>query len=349
MGIEITGRLQWQAWQDRVLPPVEKVADGLWSLPVPIPDNPLRYVLVYALEIRDGLVLIDAGWDDDESWRALCAGIAATGHAVADVRAVLVTHFHGDHLGLAGRVREASGAYVALHRLDAEPFGPVRAPEELGDMLTRHLSLHGAPEEEVLSVAGALRFDRILAGPKPDVLLEDGQDIRLPGLALRVVWTPGHSPGHSCFYLPHRRMLFSGDHVLPRITPQIAAYAQDTGNPLADFLRSLDRLVDYPVDEVLPAHEYRFRGLGDRLAAMVAHHVARLAELHQAVLREPGLTAYELSSRIGWSRPWAGFDALSRRFALGETVAHLTLLAGRGTVRGAAGHPSRWYPVSSRP
>src|SRR6185369_3330277 len=67
MTIDITGRDQWQAWQDGVLPPVERVRDGVWSIPVPIPDNPMRYVLVYALESRDGVALIDAGWDDDRS------------------------------------------------------------------------------------------------------------------------------------------------------------------------------------------------------------------------------------------------------------------------------------------
>ncbi|MFJ8861807.1 MBL fold metallo-hydrolase [Streptomyces sp. NPDC102451] len=348
MTMEITGSVQWQAWQDKVMPPVERVSDGLWSIPVPIPRNPLRYVLVYALECRDGLVLIDAGWDDDVSWLALTEGVRATGHDIKDVRAVLVTHHHADHLGLAGRVREASGAWVALHALDAAAARTT--PSSAGGLaedIRGHLELHGVPAGEARRTVGALDVGRSLDAPPADVLLEDGEAIRVPGLDLRVIWTPGHSPGHSCFYEPDRRLLFSGDHVLPRITPQIAVYAQTQGDPLADFLRSLERLDRFAVDEVLPAHEYRFKGLDERTAYMARHHTERLAELDACVGKKPGSTAWELSSQLVWSRPWDTFDTTSRRFALAETIAHLVLLRNRGTVHSADGHPVRWFPSAA--
>src|SRR5687768_5705286 len=100
------------------LPPVERVRPGLWSIPVPIPDNPLRYVLVFSFDTDDGPVLVDAGWNTDDAWESLCAGLTQAGTDVADVRGLLVTHIHPDHYGLAGRVREASGAWVALHPAD---------------------------------------------------------------------------------------------------------------------------------------------------------------------------------------------------------------------------------------
>src|SRR5919198_3212163 len=95
------------------LPPVEQVRPGLWSIPVPIPNNPLRYVLVYAFETDRGPVIVDAGWNTDDAFDALCAGLTTVGASVADVRGVMVTHIHPDHYGLAGRVRETSGAWVA--------------------------------------------------------------------------------------------------------------------------------------------------------------------------------------------------------------------------------------------
>ncbi len=66
--IEVTGIAQQQAWARGVMPPVEQVRPGLWSIPVPIPDNPLRYVLLYALELRNGVAVVDAGWNTDEAW-----------------------------------------------------------------------------------------------------------------------------------------------------------------------------------------------------------------------------------------------------------------------------------------
>ena len=94
--MEVTGVLQKQAWLDQVMPPVEQVRPGLWSVPVPLPNNPLRYVIVYVLELPDGIALVDAGWDTPEAWSALCGGIKTAGYEITDVKGVLVTHLHPD-------------------------------------------------------------------------------------------------------------------------------------------------------------------------------------------------------------------------------------------------------------
>jgi hypothetical protein len=73
--VTITGTRQREAWLQRVMPPVEQLDQELWSIPVPIPQNPLRYVSVYAFGTGAGLVLIDAGWGSEQSWRSLLAGL----------------------------------------------------------------------------------------------------------------------------------------------------------------------------------------------------------------------------------------------------------------------------------
>src|SRR6188472_422526 len=100
------------------VPPTEQVRPGLWSIGVPFPDNPLGYTLVYLIESDRGPVLVDAGWDDDESWDALVAGFQAAGSEVGACHGVLVTHVHPDHHGLSARVRDASDAWVAMHERD---------------------------------------------------------------------------------------------------------------------------------------------------------------------------------------------------------------------------------------
>jgi glyoxylase-like metal-dependent hydrolase (beta-lactamase superfamily II) len=345
VSIEVTGEEQWAAWRAGSLPPVEHVRDGLWSIPVPIPNNPLRYSLVYALESGEGLVLVDAGWDDDTSWQVLTNGLASIGARQSDIRAVLVTHFHADHLGLADRVRAASGAWVALHRLDAQAAGVLRRdPDQLARGLRDHLNRHGMPEPEIGDLVRRTPFERLAHSPVPDVLLEDGETITAAGRSLRVVWTPGHTPGHACFYEGDRRLMFTGDHVLPRITPQVAVFSTGTDDPLREFLHSLDRLDRYEVDEVLPAHEYRFRGLSGRLADIAAHHTQRLAEILAAVQAAPGQTAWQLAAGLTWSRPWERIDMFGRQLALGETLAHLVLLGERGEVRSWSDEPRRWFP-----
>src|SRR5689334_5968910 len=117
--MEPTSPAQRDAWAAGDLPPVDRVAPGVWSIPVPIPLSGLRYVLVYALELPGGVAVIDAGWDTDDAWNALVAGLAAVGYSPSDVRAIPITHIHPDHYGLAGRLREVSGAWIGLHPADA--------------------------------------------------------------------------------------------------------------------------------------------------------------------------------------------------------------------------------------
>ena len=117
----------------------------------------------------------------------------------------------------------------------------------------------GAPDEELDTLKNAAMPVRPLVDPVvPDVLLEDGARPEVPGWDLTAIWTPGHSPGHLCFYEARHELMLSGDHVLPRITPNIPFHPQAGANPLGDFLTSLDKLEPYEVEEVLPAHEYRF-------------------------------------------------------------------------------------------
>lgn len=348
MAVEVTGIAQERSWHGgRGLPPVERVRPGLWSIPVPLPANPLRYVLVYAFETPGGIALVDTGWSTDDAWTALTAGLAEAGYGIADVRAALITHIHPDHYGLAGRIREVSDAWVALHPADAALL-PARygmeVPELLGHM-RMFLEACGVPAavlDELTEASMGVR--EFVALAQPDVLLEDGQRVDVPGWDLRAVHTPGHSPGHLCFHDVTRRLLISGDHLLPRISPNVSLHAQQPHNPLADFLDALQRVWALDVDEVLPAHEWRFRGLRERVDELAAHHEARLTEV-DAVLRDtPGATCWEVTRRLTWSRDWAEVGGYMRRAAVGETLAHLVLLESRERARHEGSVPQRWYP-----
>ena len=343
--VEVTGVLQKAAWDRDVLPPVEKVRPGLWSIPVPIPDNPLRYVLVYALELDDGVAIVDAGWNTDDAFAALNAGLEEAGGSLSDVRAVLVTHIHPDHYGLAGRVREEAGAWIGLHPDDAEMLqARYIETDNLLARMREFLEDAGVPRTKLpdLNLASMMIRSQVTMA-EPDVLFEDGRVVDVPGWDLKTVWTPGHSPGHVCFYSEQHRILLSGDHVLPRITPNIGVHTQQFPNPLGNYLESLLKVQNLGVDEVLPAHEYRFADLHARLDEIIVHHADRLKEIEDLLRQHPGLTAWELSIRLTWSRPWVEIPDFMQRAAVGETLAHIVLLENHRRVRREGAMPSRFF------
>ncbi|MFI1965286.1 MBL fold metallo-hydrolase [Streptomyces pathocidini] len=336
---------------------------GVWSIPVPIPDNPLGHTLVHLLDTDRGPVLIDTGWDDPESWEVLVAGLAACGTGIADIHGVLVTHHHPDHHGLSGQVREASGAWIAMHAADAQVVRRTRTSEPgvWIDYLTAKLAAAGAPEEHLapLRAARASGAARALPGTRhalPDREIEPGALLDLPGRRLRAIWTPGHTPGHVCLHLEERHpslpegqgngRLFSGDHLLPEITPHIGLYEDPEDatvtDPLGDYLDSLERMARLAPAEVLPAHQHAFTGAPARVRDLLAHHAERLAGL-RALLAQRPLTPWELAERMEWNRPWPQIPYGSRTIAVSEAEAHLRRLVKLGQAEAVPGTDPATY------
>lgn len=343
---------QWKAWRVGGQPAVESVRPGIFSIPVPLPTVAVRYVLVYAFECADGLGLVDVGWDSDVAWTTLCAGIDSTGHHVSEVRWVVATHAHRDHYGLAARLRDQTGARFAMHPREADTL-PARhgSAEHQRARYVDWMATCGVPvEKSAAMLPQSLIGSAPIPMPEPDLLLEDGDSVPFSGWDLRAVWTPGHTPGHLCYYESSNRLLLTGDHILPHITPNISFNPHQPANPLADYRRSLDRCQTLAVDEALPAHEYRFAELSQRINGLHAHHDERLEHMLEQVRARRGATSWQLSEAGDWSRPWAEIPPQSRRLALGETESHLANLAASGSVQPRShGGAVRWWTGSDAP
>jgi glyoxylase-like metal-dependent hydrolase (beta-lactamase superfamily II) len=349
-GIVVSGTLQRQAWLDRVLPPVERVRPGLWSIPTPFPGSPLRYVLSYAVEYAGGVALVDTGWPCEQAWDGLVSGLRQAGWDIGDVKAVLVTHGHGDHMGLAKRIRESTGAWVAMHEAD------IVNPDQFDDRISfqqasdEWLRKRGglaadfrAMHERAASEVAPDSFDEFIL--QPDRLLVGGERPLGPGTSLISVWTPGHTPGHVCFTDSVRDVVLTGDHILPRITPNISPSPFETADVLGQYLVSLSAMSDLRAGEVLPAHEYRFIGLAERIRGIRGHHEVRLGEVMTALHAQPGSTTVQVAGKLQWSRPWEQMQGIQRRFAIGEAYAHLIHLERTGHVTSKGIDVDDWHAL----
>jgi glyoxylase-like metal-dependent hydrolase (beta-lactamase superfamily II) len=343
--IDITGTAQRDAWQRGVLPPVEEVRPGLWSVPVPIPDSPLRYTLSYAFISDAGVVIVDPGWDTADGRQAVAAGLGIAGAALRDVAGVVVTHIHPDHHGLSGWLRREGGAWIAMHPVEAEslPGRLWRNSQGQAGLDEDWLRGHGVPDEDLAVLAvDADRIAHVLDLAEPDRFLDDGDRVPIPGRDVRAVWTPGHTPGHLCLHDAAAGVLLTGDHLLPRISPNIGVNRGDDGDPLTAYLASLDRATSFRADEALPAHEYRFRNIPTRAADLIAHHHDRSAEILRAIDHLAQPTAWAIAAQLTWSRGWPALHGMMRRMALAETLAHLHHLRTTGDLVQAAGTPLVW-------
>jgi glyoxylase-like metal-dependent hydrolase (beta-lactamase superfamily II) len=318
-----------------------EVSPGVHRIPLPMPTDGLRAVNVYALtdptKPESGCVLIDSGWALAQSRAALEAALASIGHDLGTINRFLVTHAHRDHYTLGIEVRRTLGAKVAIGL--GEKANIIAAINSKGSSEAgRMLPGWGAIElldEWTRTVSSEAAVAERSPFELPDEWIEPDAVLQVGARSLTAIPTPGHTRGHLVFLDAQAGVLFSGDHVLPHITPSIGFEASRPENPLGDFLTSLRLLLAYPDVRMLPAHGGPTHSVHVRVHELIAHHEARLDATEEAVVAGAG-TAFEAARRLGWTRHNRSFDSLdafNRVLATGETSAHLVVLAERGRVR----------------
>jgi glyoxylase-like metal-dependent hydrolase (beta-lactamase superfamily II) len=284
--------------------------------------------------------LIDTGWNDNQAFTTLEEQLVELGVKFKDITQIVATHCHPDHYGLADKLKRLCQAKLFLHQLDKELIES-RWSSNISEYLMRManwLQINGMPADDLPQVDIALPdIMSRMSFAKPDVILHGGENLSTGSFNFEVIWTPGHSPGHICLYDADRKILLSGDHVLPVITPNVSLRSQSEGNPLGDYIRSLCEVGQLDVDLVLPAHEHIFGNLKDRVEQILLHHEQRKAAI-LALLKNEHRTGFQIASGIPWMTDTlaVGFDhlgSMDRRMAVLETLAHLELLRAEGEVQ----------------
>ncbi|MER5436261.1 MBL fold metallo-hydrolase [Streptomyces sp. NPDC002588] len=317
---------------------IETVQPGVHRVPLPLPNDGLRAVNVYLLEDRTddgGIVMIDGGWAIPEARKALEEALAVIGRDLGDLSHILVTHIHRDHYTQAVELRRLLGSSVYLG-VDERP-GLERLHRLRGDGLAAPLeTLRRAGAGELAdSIRAADPGDRDLSVWEfPDRWLA-AQTLRFGDRELQVIPTPGHTRGHVVYLDERRGLLFSGDHVLPHITPSIGLEPADSDSlPLADYLNSLHLMTRHADARLLPAHGPVADSTHTRVAELLSHHDDRLRKSLSA-LGDDVLDPYAVARRLGWTRrelPFGELNAFNQMLAVNETAAHLDVLVLRGRV-----------------
>jgi glyoxylase-like metal-dependent hydrolase (beta-lactamase superfamily II) len=308
---------------------------NIFLLKIPIPDNPLGSTNVYFLKTAEGNLLIDVGWNSDESFQALQDQMAAAGGAWEDLRYIVLTHAHPDHSGLLDRVAQLARPELVIHSIELALLQNfIGNSQMMAKGMAEWMRRNGLLlPSDTQHAAGARHLMGYTPGNLPEQTVNDGDHLKLGTFDFELLWSPGHSPGHLCLFERNQGLLFAGDHVLLFTTPNVSKYGQ-MGNPLNEYLRSLREIAGLPVKLVLPSHGPAFTHLAERVAEIEAHHHERTLAV-QGALDERPLTAFEVSAVIPWSTngvPWDKLPIFMQQMAMAETVAHLDYLETKGKV-----------------
>ena len=298
--------------------------NGVHHIPLELPWSTPGNVNVYLLEENDGYVMIDCGVDGSEYLKLLEMHLNQLGITFNDIKLLVGTHMHIDHIGLSQRLREFDIPF-ALYKNSIDYL------DEYNDWSIRFKDLIRMAKNEytpvsfiddLKSISTPLYAGRL---EKPDILLSEGR-IKSIRRNLNVVFTPGHDYSEISLYDEKTKIVFSGDHILPRITPFIPVQNENS-NLLKEFLDSLDKVDHLDHEIIAPGHGNIISNPHKRIEQMKLHHQRR-SERILGFLKNEDLTGWEISNKL-FPRD---LDSLNLRLAFQETLAHLHLLKSQRRV-----------------
>jgi glyoxylase-like metal-dependent hydrolase (beta-lactamase superfamily II) len=246
---------------------------------------------------------------------------------------IFLTHIHADHTGNAKHLGEL-GYRILMGEKDYQGVIDSHLPGFYG---AKQKSIDAGTPEDVLDAM-------FVHNPTPIMLPEyfkadtitDGQIMEYGGHRLKAIATYGHSPGHMSLWDEENGILFLGDHVLFDITPNIVLWTKHD-DALAEYIANLKKVKSLPVKVALPAHRtVGDSSLNDRIDDIIRHHQLRIQEVLDIIGREPGMNAYQISTRMKWNihgTDWDSFPATQKYFAVCECMAHLQHMTLTGLIR----------------
>jgi glyoxylase-like metal-dependent hydrolase (beta-lactamase superfamily II) len=318
-----------------------ELVDGILWIRLPIPGA-LRHINVWLVPGNKGWFLVDTGMKTRvvrEAWESLEGRLPLA----RELEFILVTHHHPDHFGMARWLSERFEVGVTMHDMAAAAAEsgmeePEAGPVYPSDGFMERLGIELDPEMQSILRGGGYRA--IVSGRPEITALRAEATLTGAGGVWRTSVHDGHAPGHVCLHDDASRVLISGDQLLPTISSNISLYpSNERGDPLGDYLVSLERLARLPEDTlILPAHGRPFMSLHARIGALRQEHAGRLRQIRD-VCADGQTTSTVTASLFRMDR----LDALNRLLATTETLAHLRHLELMGDIeRSGRGVALRW-------
>jgi glyoxylase-like metal-dependent hydrolase (beta-lactamase superfamily II) len=336
---------------DRDAPDADDLPSHVIRIPLPLPLPDLQVVNVYAILGDDGVTLVDSGWADEPSETVIVEALDGLGFTPGDVRRIVITHAHWDHYSRAIGWQRRYGTTVMIGRQERHSIEAFDERTGAYPVQAQLLLKAGAVDlAQTIADFPLEPFERDVPFGPPDVWLDDGDHIDCGGVDLVARATPGHTRGHFVYEDRRAGVAFTGDHILPRITPSIGLERAPEALPLQSYLASLQLFLDLSDASMLPAHGAVAPSVKARAEELLDHHRDRLDRACELVTAGNS-TAYQVAQQMLWTRHERTVDELGPvhgMTAILEMLAHLELLVTRGVLERAEPAAVNHYVVSQK-
>ncbi|MGC9153434.1 MAG: MBL fold metallo-hydrolase [Vulcanisaeta sp.] len=311
---------------------IYEINNGIaYQLRIPMNIEP-GHVFSYIVRRDNDCIMIDAGYPNNE----LIKPITETIGKIPNCRlsALVVTHMHIDHYGLANELSNHLKVSVAIHKRDYEQLMRINDTSRFIQESLDYFRYYGVPNQELPILRSIIEWiiKRVrLSFMNPDIII-DKEDQLFDGL--RIVLTPGHSPGHIAIILDQYRIAFTGDLILPTITTHVGLTPINSGNPLMEYMKSLIKIKMMNLKCLYPGHEGYVCRINERITELLNHRFARICEVLSVLKNEP-MSIFGVTGKLKWmdNRNYSSLDPMNKYLALSETAAIMKYLESLGVIK----------------
>lgn len=308
---------------------ISEIEQNFYRITLRMPYR-LRHANAYLLAHGKDLALFDTGLNTPQAYETLIKDLAGAGFSVQDIRHIYLTHVHTDHCSMAGLLQKESGAKVHLSYAAFEEYQHYRKADPAVNQLRKFYARHGMPAHQIDLVIDEFEGIRgVITDFNAADYLKNHESRGFGDRQFNVIFTPGHSFGHVCFFFPKEGFFLAGDHVLPFIAPILTPNIFDEKfRPLNAYLNSFNFLERLPVSTVFPGHGSYFNDLRERLTDIRNHHEKKKVSVFGDV-SDRRQTAYDILNQT-IAPTVSDFDKF---LALNEVIIYLQELKAEGAIQ----------------
>ncbi len=317
--------------------------DGVYQFKIDTPFD-VGFVTIYLFEIDGKKVFYDAGLNMRNWEKLFFSALQDINISIKDIDYCIVSHNHLDHTGLIKKFKRRNpDIQIVMGELthstmkwETESENSEELKNEAKKIAKEMIKFGISEAQGKRLVEWHTMWPKLRRYHKPDLIVRDGEEIFFKTNKLKIIWTPGHSVGHICVFDENNRYLFSGDHILSRITPHIGNFVinpmirkdYDFENILDYYLKSLDRIDKLNPKIIFPAHQEIIYNPHERILEIKEHHKNRLNEISSLIKNNPMVPIKISQIHFG-----EDLDEINSFLALSEVLAHLIYLESQGKVK----------------
>ncbi|MGX8701010.1 MBL fold metallo-hydrolase [Caproiciproducens sp.] len=309
---------------------IEKLFHNIYRIEIPLTGSPLKSLNCYFIRGTARNMLIDTGVNNAECRNELSRAMQVIGFTMENTD-LFITHAHPDHMGLVGYLsKDSTTVYTCSYCAEILTGKNTRHETGYNEFLLHSgLADYGVRTDERPGFFGGL-LESEFHNIKHIHTVHTGDVLQVDAMDLHVIETSGHASEHLCLYEPNQKIMFSGDHILEKISPNTIIWDEpaNTRDYLGEYLNNLDKVSGLAVDMVLPGHGNAFSSYSHRIKELREHHLKRLKNILN-ILGSRTMTGVEVAKEIRWqsrARLWDDLPDYQKVLAVAETVAHLVHL-----------------------